>query len=243
MLLAGCGAAEPREPATQAKAPVAAPTPPSEIVLAQSRSVDLAARVAMDPAIASSPALADRLKAEAPRLIEAFRAEAQEEAARLAAAGVPRPRPYELDVMWRLEARAGDWTSLLRETRRTTGRAREAITLKGEAFHGPDAAPAPDAVPPRAGRALSQAACKAFRLESIERQTASGAEPPVKALPCPPFADAAVTLRAKDGAVTGAVVRWVVAPARGRAPEVYRLEAPLTQDALRAPPAPASPAR
>lgn len=202
--------------------------------------MDLRARIAMDPAIAATPALAARLKAEAPGLIDAFRAEAQEEALRLAAAGVPRPRPYELDVIWRLEAQAGDWISLLRETRRTTGRAREAITLKGEHFHGPDVAPAPDAVSPRAGRALSQAACKAFRLESIERQTAAGAEPPVKALPCPPFADAAVTLSAKDGAVTGAVVRWVVTPAPGRPAEVYRLEAPLAADGLRAP-APTAP--
>lgn len=190
----------------------------------------------MEPAVArSAPALADRLAAEAPGLIEAFRTEAREESARLAAAGVPRPRPYELDVVWRLESQAGDWISLLRETRRTTGRAREAVSFTGELFHGPDAVPAPQAVSPRAARALSQAACKAFRLESIERQTAAGVEPPVKALPCPPFADAAVTIRAKDGTVTGAVVRWVIAPAPGRPAEVYRLEAPLAADALRAP--------
>lgn len=191
----------------------------------------------MDPAITkASPLIAARLTAQAPGLIEAFRIEAQEESARLAAAGVPRPRPYELDVVWRLEAQAGDWISLLRETRRTTGRAREAVSFTGELFYGPDAVPAPQAVSPYAARSLSQAACKAFRLESIERQTAAGVEPPVKALPCPPFADAAVTLRAKDGAVAGAVVRWVIAPAPGRPAEVYRLEAPLAADALRAPP-------
>lgn len=234
ILLAAC--TEPEAGAT----PVAAPAPqraalPAETVLAETRSVDLRARVAMDRAVATAPALAARLQAEAPLLIEAFRTEAQDESARLAAAGVPRPRPYELDVVWRLEARAGDWVSVLRETRRTTGRAREAVSFAGELFHGAEAVPAPEAVSPRARRGLQQTACKAFRLESIERQTAAGIEPPVKALPCPPFETAAVTLRARDGAVAGAAVRWVIPAAPGRPAEVYRLEVPLAPDALRAP--------
>lgn len=234
-LLAACRPAPPEKTtAPAAKAPAASPL----IVLAEVRAVDLRARVAMDRAVADQPALAAQLQARAPELIAQFRIEAAEEAARLAAAGVPRPRPYELDVVWRLEARAGDWTSLLRETRRTTGRARAELELAAETFHGAPPAPAPDAIAPAAARALERDACKAFRARSLERQAAAGAEPPLKAAPCPPITAAAVTFRAQNGVLQGAVVRWVVRETPGQPGSVYRLEAPLSDAALRAPAAP-----